>query len=97
MENSILQKSTFSSSVSRVEHSCHYLQQMKNQIVNVVRTKLNERKTADYQLSVKNSAHERDLKQLKSSIHSDKKKKIGNHNTIHSLMTLKSQLLSSNS
>lgn len=42
MENSILKKSTFSKSVSREKHSCHYLQKMKNQIVNVVRTKLHE-------------------------------------------------------
>lgn len=58
-ENSILKKSTFSNSVSREEHSCHYLQKMKNQIVNVVRTKLHEWRIAEYQLSVKNSAHER--------------------------------------
>lgn len=59
MENGTLKKSTFSSSVTREEHSCHYLQKMKNQILNVVRTKLHEWRIAECQLSVKNSAHER--------------------------------------
>jgi len=58
MENSILKKSTFSHTTSREEHSCHYLQKMKNQIVNVVRTKLHEWRISEYQLSVKNSTHE---------------------------------------